>query len=59
MGDVADDIRDGLRCQACACLMPDFLATPEGAVFRAPGYPRTCPVCSNEAARGGPEEHHV
>jgi len=40
MGEVAEDILEGLRCQCCANYMPDY----EG-----PGYPRTCRECMDEA----------
>ena len=44
MGDMADDILDGLFCQVCGAVMEDV--TPESEV---PGYPRTCRQCEADA----------
>lgn len=42
MGEISEDILEGLRCQECTEFMPDL---------EAPGYPRTCPACE-ELAKG-------
>ena len=51
MGQVADDMLDGLMCQECGVWMPDVLEDNSPLWEKPPGYPRTCPDCKEE--RGG------
>lgn len=38
MGDIADDVLEGIMCQVCGVIMCD--------AFDAPGYPQTCAGCA-------------
>jgi hypothetical protein len=52
MGEIADDVIEGFRCQACADIVD----------HKRPGYPRFCWECSREALRSTgakPDHHHV
>ena len=57
MGEIADDILNGILCQECGVLMGDIIKAfeeeSEGkAVFiNPPGYPRTCDDCKSEEGR--------
>ncbi len=48
MGDVADMMIEGILCESCGVLMDDIT---EGS--DAPGYPRRCPSCREDAADEG------
>ncbi len=41
MGDIADDIIDGIFCQQCGKYIDDPLSEEGG-----PGYPRNCHGCN-------------
>lgn len=43
MGEMADDILDGLFCEVCGAVMEDVTETSA-----VPGYPRTCRACIDE-----------
>lgn len=43
MGEIADDIYEGITCQLCGVFFDDVL---EGA--EPPGHPRTCDDCLEE-----------
>lgn len=55
MGEVADDIKNGIICQICGVWMPDmFITTPDGEAMNKkmfdnpPGHARLCPECQRE-----------
>jgi len=52
MGEVADDILNGLMCQECGIWMPEIFELGEEKLNdffdNPPGYPRTCPDCQSE-----------
>ena len=55
MGQVADDILDGICCEQCGSWMPDvFKKDHKGktAFEDPPGYPRTCPGCLEDEMGG-------
>jgi len=39
MGEIADEVLEGQRCEICCMFFEDDLA---------PGYPRTCAECKSE-----------
>lgn len=45
MGEMADDIIDGLFCQVCGAVMEDV---EEKWTKSVPGYPRTCQACVDD-----------
>jgi hypothetical protein len=51
MGEVTDDIRNGIMCQVCGVWMPDMFKgkRPNYKMWNnPPGHPRTCPDCQSE-----------
>ena len=54
MGEVTDDILNGLMCQECGIWMPEIFEFGEDTeklnefFDNPPGYPRTCPDCEKE-----------
>lgn len=50
MGQVVEDILNGLCCQQCGVWMPDVFDDPK-AFIDPPGYPRTCEDCEEENDR--------
>lgn len=55
MGQIAEDIQQGLMCDRCGVWMPDIEKkimsdkyTWEDILKKAPGYPRTCKDCKEE-----------
>jgi len=48
MGQVADDILNGLMCEICGVWMPDVLKKNSKLFTNPPGYPRKCPDCIGE-----------
>ena len=45
MGEMADDILDGLFCEVCGAVMENVR---EKWTESVPGYPRTCRACVDE-----------
>ena len=56
MGEIAEDIRNGLICQYCGVWMPDVekqigkknIPDDEDLFKNPPQYPRTCPDCMEQ-----------
>lgn len=49
MGDIADDIMEGIFCRICGCVMDDMVPgnTPNTRK-EPPGYPRMCDDCKRD-----------
>ena len=48
MGEVADDINNGLMCQVCGTWMGDVFMNDWELFKNPPGYPRTCGSCKKD-----------
>ena len=45
MGQVSDDILNGICCQICGQWMPEVSDRKSDIFINPPGYPRTCKEC--------------
>lgn len=48
MGEIAELMLDGTLCQVCGVLMEDLIQPGKKELKEPPGYPRTCPGCSDD-----------
>lgn len=61
MGEIANEISDGLRCEACGDWMPEYILQATNKKLcriilqpdNVPGYPSTCLNCLKKEKRLG------
>jgi hypothetical protein len=52
MGQVSDDILNGICCQFCGVWMPEVSDKKSDIFKNPPGHPRTCRNCLEEKING-------
>lgn len=50
MGEIADEVLSGFRCERCACVMDDH---------DEPGHPRICQECEDDPYAAGDYDDSV
>ena len=59
MGEISDDILDGIFCEICGAFIDDKLIEwKDGAIIAGPGFPRKCKFCKKRelTRKGGDHE---